>query len=65
MDVNSHVVPALESDAANKVDNALREILDRQNVSFPNSGGDVGCQKSRNCLRRKAFRWWAREVSNL
>jgi hypothetical protein len=38
MDVYSHVLPALESDAAGKVDGALR---------------------------RKGFRWWAREVSNL
>lgn len=66
MDVYSHVVPALESDAANKVDGALRDILGQQMSAISQSvEDDAAKSKNRKCLRRKGFRWWAREVSNL
>ena len=66
MDVYSHVVPALESDAAGKVDGALRRIFGEHPSAFGQNGdATLTKENAAKGLRRMGFKWWAREVSNL
>jgi Phage integrase family len=55
LDVYSHVLPALEADAATKADSALREKFGQHLVSISGNGKPPESSKKRNPLRCKTF----------
>jgi Phage integrase family len=58
LDVYSHVMLALESDAAVKVDFAFRQTFGQQSGQQNERVAPTSAENDRKCLWRQAFSWW-------